>query len=786
MRHEPKVSDFRSRALVVVVLVVLSVLSAVDTAPPTRGQSAATAESTWRGAAARAQPPGGLVDSVADYGQLDGRFSVSADGAARYSLPLWMPTGRGTAALPLNLSYNSRGGEGPFGVGWSLGGLSSIAWCPRTIAQDGYSDGLHIDGSSALCLGDNRLLPVSAPFSPIREYRTQRATFARIVGYETQDNVPDFFRVWSKDGQILTFGGTADSRFEAYPLIASPDIENPSVVRAPGDRRETLAWGLNRVEDRNGNAATVTYWRSEGTETDLWWSSMLPASVTYEPNRRVEFRYEPRPDPIDRFTHGGLHTRVGVRASGIEMWAGPESGPAELVRDYRLSYQNNSVTRRSLLHRVHECDHNGVCKRPLQFDSAMGQTNFEQVSVDGHTEGGWNTIQVADVNGDGRSDLIQRPDAWRQDPFFDCCDLTGVRRSVSDTFTASRYSLPDIVSFDGDTGVYDMRVVDLDADGRSEVAAQVLEDLIESSWRWRVYRSTGTHFVPPSNSRIGAKIFGGQNIDYQVYFADLNGDRLNDLVEVKTGAEGGRLQYRLNSGDRPFRFDRRVVSTIPRGSSLKQKNFVLDTDGDGRAELLTPSATGVGWTSWGLSSAGTEEGSVVNLAGGDEPPAFGDVNGDGLDDQVRITTAGDDSYGLTALINSGTGFSQGPSVPLPSPPDLTPHRSRLRVADFDGDGRDDVLMLYSGRPSDPDDQTHGVQIYRWTDGGFVRESLQLRLADMPSCDQARGRRMQLERHPAARCRRGRAPGPRELHPGQPGRQVVHASRRRAGPDHRDR
>lgn len=60
----------------------------------------------------------------------------------------------------------------------------------------------------------------------------------------------------------------------------------------------------------------------------------------------------------------------------------------------------------------------------------------------------------------------------------------------------------------------------------------------------------------------------------------------------------------------------------------------------------------------------------------------------------------------------------------------------MRIVDFDNDGRDDILMFYSGQANGPDDQTHGVQLYRWTDTGFVRESLGgLRLADMP-CGQA--------------------------------------------------
>jgi hypothetical protein len=49
--------------------------------------------------------------------------------------------GHGVVAPALSLSYSSSAGNGLAGVGWSLGGLSSISWCPTTIAQDGQTDG---------------------------------------------------------------------------------------------------------------------------------------------------------------------------------------------------------------------------------------------------------------------------------------------------------------------------------------------------------------------------------------------------------------------------------------------------------------------------------------------------------------------------------------------------------------------------------------------------------------------------------------------------------------------
>ena len=69
-------------------------------------------------------------------------FAVSQSGAATYRIPLWMPPGAGAVELPLALVYNSRGGNGTLGVGWSLTGLSVITRCNKTWAQDGVAGGV--------------------------------------------------------------------------------------------------------------------------------------------------------------------------------------------------------------------------------------------------------------------------------------------------------------------------------------------------------------------------------------------------------------------------------------------------------------------------------------------------------------------------------------------------------------------------------------------------------------------------------------------------------------------
>jgi len=106
-------------------------------------------------------------------GRVNGDFAVSNDGAATYKLPLTLPKGRNDLQPELALQYDSRAGDGPLGRGWSVSGLSEIARCNQTIAQDGGTDGVHFDARDRFCLDGERLVAVAGEYGHAgTEYRT--------------------------------------------------------------------------------------------------------------------------------------------------------------------------------------------------------------------------------------------------------------------------------------------------------------------------------------------------------------------------------------------------------------------------------------------------------------------------------------------------------------------------------------------------------------------------------------------------------------------------------------
>jgi hypothetical protein len=84
-------------------------------------------------------------------GDTPASLRVSADGEARYEVPLWVPPGRAELQPPLALNYVSRAGNGLLGVGWRLAGTSESSRCRRIQAQDGVNAPIEFSNSDAFC-----------------------------------------------------------------------------------------------------------------------------------------------------------------------------------------------------------------------------------------------------------------------------------------------------------------------------------------------------------------------------------------------------------------------------------------------------------------------------------------------------------------------------------------------------------------------------------------------------------------------------------------------------------
>nr|VFK48539.1 MAG: virulence plasmid B protein [Candidatus Kentron sp. TC] len=89
-------------------------------------------------------------------GSIPDQLSVQ-QGAAIYTIPIEVPPGVAGMAPDLAIAYDSNGGNGLLGMGFSLSGLSVITRCGETIAQDEARGGVHYDSRDRFCPDGKRL-----------------------------------------------------------------------------------------------------------------------------------------------------------------------------------------------------------------------------------------------------------------------------------------------------------------------------------------------------------------------------------------------------------------------------------------------------------------------------------------------------------------------------------------------------------------------------------------------------------------------------------------------------
>ncbi|MES2353055.1 MAG: FG-GAP-like repeat-containing protein [Pseudomonadota bacterium] len=591
-----------------------------------------------------------------------GQFSVSESGAATYSIPIQTPPGTAGIEPKLALTYNSQGGNGLLGVGWSFSGLSAIARCPRTMAQDGFRGSVNFDTNDRYCLDGQRLIVVSGTNGADNaEYRTERDSFTKIKSYGSAGNGPAWFKVWTKSGQIMEYGNTTNSRIEA---------QGKTSVRV---------WAMNKLQDTKSNYLTVTY--TEDSANGDFYPQRIDytgnANTAQTTNNSAQFTYATRPDITPQY-HAGSLIKNTVRPTSVKTFA---AGSA--VSEYRLSYQTSTGTGRSRLSSITNYTGDGTGSLPSttllwEGDYVPGWYNsVQQVLGDGAAS---TAFLVGDINGDGKSDLIL--------PFLDSSGALRVRVKMSNgdgTFASTEQFIGD-----GRAGII---LGDVNGDGKTDLILPYKDTTDGMHVRVRLSNGDGTFNIRPDQF-----IGDGSTIDNPYALGDVNGDGKTDLIlPYKDSAGAMHVRARLSNGDGTFNV--LPDQFIGDGSTVNNPYVLGDVNGDGKTDLILPykDSTGAMHVRARLSNGdGTfnvlpdqfiGDGSTVN-----NPYIFGDANGDGKIDLILPNKDTTGSMHVRVRLSNGDGtfnvlpdqfIGDGSTVDNP-----------YVLGDMNGDGKTDLILPY--------------------------------------------------------------------------------------------
>lgn len=604
------------------------------------------------------------IIGIAASGRTAGAASVGSGGGASYSIPLNVPLGTHGMTPSLSLSYSSATDNGLIGVGWSIGGLSSIRRCGRTWAQDGEPRDIRRDYSDRFCLNGSKLRLTSGSYGyPNATYQTEIADFSTVTSLGSAGNGPESFRVQDRAGTIYEYGNTADSRIEVVGFT------------------EARVWALNRVVDTAGNAMSFTYTK------DTTNGSYRIARVNYTSNvaqglaaaYEVEFVYETRPSSeIDTYYVAGGRVREITRLDRIDMRYN-----ASVVRRYELTYESLlSSTSKSRLASIQECAGSPLDCFPATTFLYQNGTLGLGAEVAAASIPSGNPAWPLDVNGDGRSDIVYSSSVisgagyWM---YMRANSAGGYDSAVS----------TGIVN----TNFLGATPIDYNADG--------LEDLLVpyagGTW-WVLLGTTGPNgLAAPADT--GAPAIGtGRN----ARALDIDGDGLQDLVwgDVN-GYSGGAIEYRLRVAGQAF--SSTVTTLAAYGVDYQINDGIFedgqararrnpDFNGDGRDDLIfrwssrrwiPNSDTGGIWRytySYTVMCPGGWNLTFTTSAAASKPQ-FGDFNGDGKSDLFYY----DQSGTIYVKYSTGLGFTAAVTVGSLTYLNWT-------MFDWDGDGYEDLLF----------------------------------------------------------------------------------------------
>ena len=280
------------------------------------------------------------------------------------------------------------------------------------------------------------------------------------------------------------------------------------------------------------------------------------------------------------------------------------------------------------------------------------------------------SIAATDVNGDGKVDLI-------------CANGQDGTLSVLTNNGSGGFVLSG--TYPVGSGPTSVTVADVNGDGKV--------DLISANWGSSGQGNTLTVYT--NNGQGGfalasSPVVGSSPIS--VTAADVNGDGKVDLISANWGSAGGgnTLTILTNNGSGGF-----VLASSPIVGNGPYSVVASDVNGDGKVDLVCANrGSGSGNTLTVLTNSGSAtfgSNATINVGNGVISVAASDVNGDG---KVDLISANLNDSTLSVLTNNGSGgFVLATNLSVGNSP------NSVTAADVNGDGKVDLISPSGGNNS---------------------------------------------------------------------------------------
>ena len=665
-----------------------------------------------------------VLDVSKTVGSIPYEYEVTSIGSAECNIPILTPIGSREMVPELSLTYNSNASKAELGIGWAIGGLQTIGRLPQNLHNNNNITAVDLTNNDVFALNGNRLIPTSGSNGQSGTiYTNEQIEFNKITSFGAIGSGPQWFQVETKNGIVLEFGNTSDSRL--IPIGTSTVYE----------------WRLNKMYDKNGNYVSYEYFNSGGELLikEIKYTGNATAGIS--PYNTVDFYYNIGADQNSMFLMGGeikqksLLRQISVKSEGL------------LVYQYDFDYTeyfNSSYLTEVKLKGADYTDFNSL---KLSYQNDTGNPLFQK------TTGGLGSIwfrqyQFLDFTGDGLKDAIAFDGGLLTSTGYASSfiwqDWRVLKNTGNSNFTQlggnnsflARFMKTDFFPTSKNAiGSMNYLSYDFNGDNKEDL---LFRGIVGNNDFFHIYLSNGSGFNSPISLTIPI-INTSSSTTNNFWFIDMNGDQKLDLL-YQDNTNNYRVWLNLASGNQTP--DHNITFT-----NVFRTARPFDFEGDGKAELIIDNSSPANTFSKIILNSSNQlqlisipttnsyffnqPNYVINSSGVyGANTAFlkleGDYNGDAKTDYILSTQIGTGSnptsYKWELYLNKGDGTYTAPILLNKSGLGLQDHITPSSQpkwfyynADMNADGKTDIIEF---RISNPASTTFKVYFSKGVNGDY--------------------------------------------------------------------